>query len=161
MKNILIFWFPLILYIFSCKEDNNVGGITIPDTNESAIAEVISVSVTGDENEYTFSVGIKSPDTGCNQYANWWEVISEEGNLVYRRILAHSHVNEQPFVRSGSPVTIKKDQVVYVRVHMNTSGYSDQVFKGNVETGFQKNILDKTFANQLETMRPLPSGCAF
>ncbi|GAA4271515.1 hypothetical protein GCM10022258_08090 [Aquimarina gracilis] len=132
-----------------------------PDVNNGAQAEIVSVSVTGGENGYTFNVGIKSPDTGCNQYSDWWEVISEDGKLLYRRILAHSHVNEQPFIRSGGPVNITKNQMVYIRAHMNTSGYGEIVFKGSVEAGFTKNSLDKTFANPLETTDPLPSGCAF
>jgi|GEM_PF-2150998 len=88
-----------------------------------AYADVISVEVSGVDNNYTFSVGITSPDTGCEQYANWWEVISEDGQLIYRRILGHSHVAEQPFVRLGGKVKIDKQQVVIIRAHMNTSGY--------------------------------------
>ncbi len=161
MKTILIFYLPVILNVISCKEDNNSAEITPSVINTNATAEIVSVSVTGEENRYSFSVGIKSPDTGCDQYANWWEVISEDGNLIYRRILAHSHVSEQPFVRSGGPVAIKKDQIVYVRAHMNTSGYGEKVFKGNVAEGFKESTLDKTFAMQLETTPPLPCGCAF
>ncbi|GAA4278722.1 hypothetical protein GCM10022259_34470 [Aquimarina mytili] len=151
----------MILYTFSCKEDNTTAENNIPDMNIIEVVKVMSVVATGEENKYTFSVGVQSPDTGCNQYANWWEVISEEGDLIYRRILAHSHVDEQPFVRSGGPVAITKDQKVFVRVHMNTTGYSDNIFAGSVQNGFQESILDKTFASQLETMQPLPNGCAF
>jgi len=73
---------------------------------EEILADVLSVEVTGSPNAYQFSVKIASPDTGCEQYADWWEVLSEDGQLLYRRILLHSHVNEQPFVRSGGPVNI-------------------------------------------------------
>ncbi|PKV51325.1 hypothetical protein ATE84_3400 [Aquimarina sp. MAR_2010_214] len=160
MKNMLILCLPIMLYILSCKEDGNSTGdmVTGADNNK---AEIISVEVTGEEGKYSFSVGIKSPDTGCNQYANWWEVISEDGELLYRRILGHSHVSEQPFVRSGGPVPIKKDQIVYVRAHMNTSKYGNKVFKGNVSEGFVENVLDSEFANDLEIKQPLPDGCAF
>ncbi len=161
MKNVLIFCFPLVLYTFSCKEDNTIAENSNPDPNQDMIAKVVSITVTGEENEYLFSVGVNSPDTGCSQYADWWEVISEDGNLIYRRVLAHSHVNEQPFIRSGGPVTIKKDQKVYVRVHMNTSGYSNAIFAGDFLGGFIESTLDKTFASQLATMQPLPDGCAF
>ncbi len=161
MKNVLIFCFPLVLYTFSCKEDNTIAENSNPDPNQDMIAKVVSITVTGEENEYLFSVGVNSPDTGCSQYADWWEVISEDGNLIYRRVLAHSHVNEQPFIRSGGPVTIKKDQKVYVRVHMNTSGYSNAIFAGDVLGGFIESTLDKTFASQLASMQPLPDGCAF
>lgn len=162
MKSIYILLFPFLIYTLSCKEDNTtIADNNGPDISDSTEAEIVSVSVTGDENNYTFSVGIKSPDKGCNQYANWWEVVSEGETLLYRRILAHSHVNEQPFVRSGGPVAIDKDQVVYVRAHMNTSGYGEIVFKGSVASGFKEEKLNKTFAGQLETTAPLPSGCAF
>ncbi len=161
MKSIGILLLPFLLYTSSCKEDDSTTGNELPSGNNGILAEIVSVSVAGEENGYTFSVGIKSPDTGCNQYADWWEVISEEGSLLYRRILAHSHVNEQPFVRSGGPVNITKDQTVYIRAHMNTSGYGETIFRGNVTGGFTKNTLEKTFASQLETEEPLPSGCAF
>ncbi len=160
MKNILILCIPFILYSASCKEDNN-GTDEMTNVDTTAEADIVSVSLSGDENAYTFSVGIKSPDKGCNQYADWWEVVAEDGTLIYRRILAHSHVNEQPFIRSGGPVAIKKDQIVYVRAHMNTSKYGSKVFKGSVENGFQESTLDKDFAIALEETEPLPSGCAF
>ncbi|WP_438423571.1 hypothetical protein [Aquimarina macrocephali] len=159
MKNIVILCLPLVLYIMSCKEDN--GTIESDISTTGGKAEISSVSVNGEESKYSFSVGIKSPDTGCNQYADWWEVISEDGELLYRRILGHSHVNEQPFVRSGGPVPIKKDQIVYVRAHMNTSKYGNKVFKGSVSEGFTESTLDSEFANDLETKQPLPDGCAF
>jgi hypothetical protein len=43
------------------------------------VADVISVDVSGNEGAYQFSVGIRSPDTGCDQYADWWEVITGDG----------------------------------------------------------------------------------
>ncbi len=162
MKSLYILLFPFLVYTSSCKEDNTaMTDNNGPDTNDSTEAEIVSVSVAGDENSYTFSVGIKSPDTGCGQYADWWEVISEDGALIYRRILAHSHVNEQPFIRSGGPVAVLQNQIVYIRAHMNNSGYGETVFKGSIADGFAKTQLDKSFASALETTAPLPNGCAF
>jgi len=128
---------------------------------ETDKVEVVSVSTTGNENNYTFSVGIKSPDTGCDQYANWWEVITEEGNLIYRRILGHSHVNEQPFIRSGGSVAISENQIVIVRAHMNTSGFGIKTYKGSVTSGFSAFETDVNFALDLANVTPLPTGCAF
>lgn len=132
-----------------------------PVMDEVILADVISVDVSGEESAYRFSVGISSPDTGCDQYADWWEVVSQEGELIYRRILLHSHVEEQPFVRSGGPVSIAVDSVVIVRAHMNTDGYGGAAFQGSVQSGFSETDLDPDFAAELAEEPPFPEDCAF
>lgn len=159
MKNTLLIILPVVFYVLVCKKRNNI--VQNPDKDINTEAKVIGVSVTGDENKYSFAVEIKSPDTGCDQYADWWEIVSEDEKLIYRRVLANSHVQEQPFTRSGGPVKIKKEQTVYVRVHTNTTGYSTRIYKGSVAKGFIESTLDITFASDLETVEPLPNGCAF
>ena len=131
------------------------------DANSTDIAQVESVSVEGNPNNYTFSVEVKSPDTGCRQYADWWEVVDLDGNLIYRRVLLHSHVNEQPFTRSGGPVDISSSRRVVVRAHMNNSGYSYAAMAGSVADGFEADSLSDDFANDLQNVEPLPDGCAF
>ena len=125
------------------------------------MAEVISVTASGTENNYSFSVGIKSPDTGCDQYANWWEIINEEGDLIYRRILGHSHVTEQPFIRSGSMVEVSSDQIVIIRAHMNNLGYGVNAYRGSVDEGFKNTTLDLDFALDIELLDPQPGDCPF
>ncbi|MDT8415322.1 MAG: hypothetical protein RQ735_08075 [Flavobacteriaceae bacterium] len=125
-------------------------------------AEVLGVEVSGKPNNYRFSVSIKSPDLGCKQYADWWEVISANGQtLFYRRILMHSHTDEQPFTRLGGPVKIDQHQKVIIRVHMNNSGYSTEVFSGSVATGFEKTQTKADFALDFAQRKPLPKNCAF
>jgi len=128
---------------------------------QSALASVTSVVVTGQPGSYTFGVTVESPDTGCSQYADWWEVIRPDGSLIHRRILAHSHVDEQPFTRSSSPVNIASDDEIIVRAHMNNNGYGALVIRGSIEQGLFENSLETTFASDLETTAPLPDGCAF
>lgn len=123
-------------------------------------ADVVSVTVSGNENAYQFAVSIASPDTGCDQYANWWEVTTTSGDLVYRRILAHSHINEQPFIRSGGPVAIGSNQEVIIRAHMHDAGYGGAVYRGSVSSGFEAEALSGDFAAELATAEPLPTGCA-
>ena len=108
------------------------------EMEQEVLADVLSVEVSGSPNAYQFSVQIASPDTGCEQYADWWEVLSEQGQLLYRRILLHSHVNEQPFVRSGGPVNIEADTVILIRAHMNKAGYGGITIKGTVQSGFNE-----------------------
>jgi hypothetical protein len=127
----------------------------------SVTADVIAVQASGQPGAYQFNVGIRSPDKGCAQYADWWEVVSEDGKLLYRRVLLHSHVDEQPFTRSGGPVPIQADTVVWVRAHMNTGGYGGMAFQGSVKTGFKPAVPDSGFATGLAKQQPLPEGCDF
>lgn len=129
-------------------------------------AEMIQANITAVKTQrtidaYTFVVTIKSDETGCEQYANWWEVLSEEGTLLYRRILVHSHPNTQPFTRSGGILNIKPNEVVYVRAHMNTLGYVGTVMKGSVSKGFKVVTDLPTFSEKIKMQSPLPQGCLF
>lgn len=89
------------------------------------------------------------------------EIIDEEGNLLYRRILSHSHVNEQPFVRSGGPVDIAENSFIYIRGHMNTNGYGTKVFSGTITDGLKEDFLEEDFAIELAEANPQPSECVF
>ncbi|MUH36028.1 hypothetical protein D9O36_09260 [Zobellia amurskyensis] len=124
-------------------------------------AGVTGIVISGKENSYTFEITVQSPDTGCDQYADWWEVVDLKGNLIYRRILTHSHIDEQPFSRSGTDIPLAKNTQVYIRAHINTLGYISKVQKGSVESGFMTAQLDVEFANELQKTEPLPTGCAF
>lgn len=126
-----------------------------------ALATVRAVEVSGESGAYRFAVTIESPDTGCDQYANWWEVVTEDGTLLYRRILAHSHVDEQPFTRSGGPVAVEADQPVIVRSHTYPQGYSPQAMQGTASEGLTPITLPTDFAPELAEAEPQPSGCAF
>lgn len=163
MKYLTILFFTISTIISACNSENSNDNDRDNDTiiNTSEMASIVSVKTSGTENNYNFSVGISSPDTGCKQYADWWEVITEDGTLLYRRILSHSHVNEQPFVRSGGPIAISASQIVIVRAHMNTSGYGTKTFIGSVNTGFTATTHDSKFAKNLASQSPLPNGCAF
>lgn len=127
----------------------------------SDAADVISVDTAGEPGAYEFKVGIRSADAGCGRYADWWEVVSEDGRLLYRRVLLHSHVDEQPFVRAGGPVPIDSATVVWIRAHMSDGGYGGTAFKGSVESGFAPAPLSPGFASRLAQQPPLPDSCAF
>ncbi len=153
----------LLFFSFSCASDKEavVSNTNNPVATLNNHAEIIAVSVTGGNGNYNFSVSVNSPDTGCNQYADWWEIISEEGHLISRRILLHSHVNEQPFSRSQNGVLVSQNRVLIIRAHMNTTGYGNQAFIGSIATGFESILLTNDFASDLAIKNPLPSNCAF
>lgn len=122
-------------------------------------AEVTKGIASGAPGAYTFGVTVNSPETGCDQYADWREVVSEDGRLISRRTRLHSHVGEQPFTRSGRQVPVSAGEVMIVRAHMNTSGYENTTCKGSAWSGFSTATLPGDFASRLESLQPQP--CAF
>lgn len=133
--------------------------LVLNQSSSSPYADVVGVKASGEEKRYTFLVGIKSPDKGCKQYADWWEVVSPEGQLIFRRILMHSHVGEQPFYRSGNPIRIDAEQPVWIRAHMNNTGFGGKAYYGSVKEGFMEKEIPEDFALELANEKPLPKDC--
>lgn len=152
------YWPPILLLTAACET-------TVPpvdvDVHRVAVADVVSVEASRESGSYVFAVGVSSPDTGCEQYADWWEVMGADGELLYRRVLTHSHVDEQPFTRSGGPVVIREDREVWVRAHMHPGGYGGIAWKGSVASGFAPATLAADFAAALAVSEPLPDACRF
>lgn len=148
------FLIPLLV-LMSCGPDRPA-----PEAPASIrAADVVSVEVAQGTEGYRFTVAVRSPDTGCDRYADWWEVVSEAGELIYRRPLSHSHVDEQPFVRSGAPVRIGAETVVWVRAHMHPTGYGGVAFRGSVGGGFRPQEPPADFAADLAVQPPGPPAC--
>jgi hypothetical protein len=135
-------------------------------------ANVTAVVASGSDGDYTFNVTVESADVDCSQFADWWEVLSEDGVLLYRRILEHSHTDENgtsdanapgnTFTRSGGPVPAAADDSVLVRAHMSVGGYDGQVMRGTAASGFAPAAdITANFAADVETADPLPTGCEF
>ena len=40
----------------------------------------------GSDGRYSFSVMVSSRETGCGRFADWWEVLNENGERPYRRV---------------------------------------------------------------------------
>jgi len=151
----------LLVMLFGCsggEADAPSGGAS---DGASGRADVTAVSVSGGAGSYTFAVTITSPDTGCGAYADWWEVVGRDGTLKYRRILAHSHVDEQPFTRSGGPVDVDANDEVYVRAHFSSGGYGGSVLQGSASGAFAVADVGADFASGLASEAPLPQDCAF
>lgn len=87
-------------------------------------ADVVDVRV---ENEgdgyYSFFVSVRHDDQGWDHYADKWEIVAPDGKVLGTRVLAHPHVNEQPFTRHLSRVRISSDiKQVIVRAHDSMHG---------------------------------------
>ena len=79
-----------------------------PTTNSSAAgcADVIDVTIEAAAAGYEISATVRSADTGWDKYADLWEVRAPDGTVLGERVLAHPHVEEQPFTRTLSNVSI-------------------------------------------------------
>ncbi len=69
--------------------------------------DVIDVVISkSNGNQFRFAVTLKHADSGWEHYADKWEVVGVDGTIYGTRVLAHPHVNEQPFTRSLNGVAI-------------------------------------------------------
>jgi hypothetical protein len=75
----------------------------------------------------TFSVTLEHDDEGWHHYANQWDVMSLDGQILGSRVLYHPHEHEQPFTRSLSGVKIPQGvSQVKIRAMDSVHGYSEQ-----------------------------------
>jgi hypothetical protein len=101
-------------------------------TAEAGNADVEFVrAVEGADGTWTFRVTVRHPDTGWEDYADGWDVLTADGTVLKRdadspftRLLAHPHVDEQPFTRSQGGIIIPPGtNEVRVRAHDIVAGY--------------------------------------
>ena len=80
-----------------------------PDLEYAQVKFVSAVkSVNG---TWSFSVTIRHEDEGWDHYADLWVITDPEtGDVLGERVLAHPHVNDQPFIRSLSGVVLPEGQ---------------------------------------------------
>lgn len=92
---------------------------TIDHTDESmsqrsANADVEYVkAVQATDGTWTFHVTVRHPDTGWEDYADGWDVLTPNGTVLkpdvgsqFTRTLLHPHVEEQPVTRGQSRIVI-------------------------------------------------------
>ena len=71
-----------------------------------------------------FTVTLVHTDEGWDHYADRWEILRLDGEVLATRTLLHPHVHEQPFTRSLGGISIPEgvDKVI-VRAHDSVHGY--------------------------------------
>jgi len=90
--------------------------------------EIVDVEVAC-SNSCTFSVTLKHGDEGWQHYANQWDVMTMDDQLLKSRVLYHPHVDEQPFTRSLSGVKIPAGTTeVKIRAKDLKHGYSSDEY---------------------------------
>ncbi|MEM7069679.1 MAG: hypothetical protein AAF478_12430 [Pseudomonadota bacterium] len=91
--------------------------------------DVLDVQISGSGTDYRFSVTVEHADTGWDHYADGWEVLGEGGKVYGKRVLAHPHVDEQPFTRSGRITIPEGVKFVIVRANDSVHGTGGREMK--------------------------------
>jgi hypothetical protein len=103
-----------------------------PAATEAANADVLHVrAVRAGDGSWTFHVTVEHPDSGWEDYADGWDVLTPDGEVImpdpdstFTRLLLHPHETEQPFTRSQSGIVIPEGVTqVHVRAHDLVDGY--------------------------------------
>ena len=96
-----------------------------------AVQTADSGTGSGRGSTWTFHVTVEHPDTGWEDYADGWDVVTPDGAVLkpdpsspFTRLLLHPHENEQPFTRSQSGIVIPEGVTqVRVRAHDLVDGF--------------------------------------
>lgn len=88
-------------------------------------ADVLSVELEETApNIFTITAEVEHADDGWDHYADAWQVLGPDGEVIATRELAHPHMNEQPFIRSLAGVKIPAGiNEITVRAHDLVHGY--------------------------------------
>lgn len=121
--------------------------------------DVVAVQVNGAAGAYDFIVQVHGAGNDCSFYVDWWEILSADGRLLYRRVLSPGDAKERSVISTGGPVRIDADTIVWVRAHSHPAGYGVVGFKGSPRTGFRKVEMPPGFAAEMANSPPLPGRC--
>ncbi|TDF38279.1 hypothetical protein EYS14_11350 [Alteromonadaceae bacterium M269] len=112
----------VLLWAFTACSSANLTNNYSSSLNYAQVTKVSAIEQT--ENTWCFHTQVRHNDQGWNHYADHWEVIDLNGNVLGQRPLAHPHDNEQPFTRSQCGIKIpNRIKEVVVRAKCNHHGY--------------------------------------
>lgn len=94
-------------------------------------ADVIDASAElAADGSYTFSVTVRSADTGWEKYADAWEIRSPDGAILGTRVLTHPHETEQPFTRSLDSVSVPEGvDTVVIAARDSVEGFCGEQYR--------------------------------
>lgn len=69
-------------------------------------ANVVDARASFSGGTWRFDVTVRHADEGWEHYADAWRIVGPDGTVYGTRTLYHPHVDEQPFTRSLSGVSI-------------------------------------------------------
>lgn len=101
--------------------------MALPALADAPIVKAVTAVPSG--TTWRFDVILSHPDTGWDHYADGWRVLDMQGNELGLRVLAHPHVQEQPFTRSLSGVVIPTGTTqVQIQARCLVDGWADALY---------------------------------
>ncbi|MEM7668060.1 MAG: hypothetical protein AAF317_02785 [Pseudomonadota bacterium] len=92
--------------------------------------EVVDAEASSSGSGWRFNVTVRHADTGWDHYADAWRVVGADGEVYGTRILAHPHVDEQPFTRSLGGVAIPDSvDTVWIEARDSVHGWAETTFE--------------------------------
>ncbi|WP_078059279.1 hypothetical protein [Tropicimonas marinistellae] len=87
-------------------------------------AVIEAADARSDGQGWTIAVTLSHGDTGWDDYADGWRILAPDGSVLATRVLAHPHVNEQPFTRSLGGVVIPGElNEIVIEASTSTGGW--------------------------------------
>lgn len=80
----------------------------MPNQAVSDPPQVVAATAKPIGGAWQVTVTLRHGDTGWDHYADGWDIRTDDGTVLGHRVLAHPHVDEQPFTRSLSGVEISE-----------------------------------------------------
>lgn len=92
--------------------------------------EITAATAVQNSAGWQFSVTLRHPDSGWDHYADGWQVLAPDGQVLGIRPLAHPHETEQPFTRSLGGVAVPADLgYVLIQARCLTDGWGEALFR--------------------------------
>ena len=99
-------------------------------------ADVLAVRAEKRGETYVFTVTVRHADEGWEHYADRWDILGPDGEVLATRVLRHPHVDEQPFTRSLRSVRIPEGvERVMVRAHDKVHELGGETVAVDLSTG--------------------------
>jgi hypothetical protein len=110
-----------------------------PDLDFAQVEFVRAVQAA--DGTWRFDVTVRHNDQGWDHYADLWQVVDLQDNLLGERILLHPHDTEQPFTRSQSGISIPADVTrVVVQAKCNVHDFGGQEILVDLDSSSGQNF---------------------
>ena len=111
-----------------CAPEAMTTPVSIVGNPDNDFAQVLFVHARKENGgTWTFETTVRHNDQGFDHYADAWQVIEPNGQIIAERVLAHPHDTEQPFTRSQTGINISTGTTtVRVRAKCNVHNFGGQ-----------------------------------